>query len=528
MQHEAHEPLPRGEVNPIAREALPTYVAKEFPKLDASIALWLILFVFGGGLLALYYAGIGYFPEFSWQDALTFMALMTIIGGSLLVAYSFLLLVPGVIWSEFLICNSHLHYLLMMGHQKLEPCVWSITKKILFPFALFMMFCHFLLYEEGPAGLVPLGAAASLVTVTGLLVRNLQVGLMRLQQRAAGGHAHSGDPKTDPNSLNRHRLFVAACHLPLLGAFMAKARKFGPPLAASKTGVALLWVLALLPLISFAVILLSHRIGSSNRRLAPKSTTRDPDRFSLLCRAVLAFGSAALLSLMALWFFHYIYKGRAPGLQDGIPWELLVLCTLVVIVTNLLVSVLFHEHRRPAIFTSFLAALLLLGAGHLLGEKPQDTLSARIMERFGFGGPSVRLVLTERGGRLLCQHGIPVHFEKRSDAPDRSAGNSLGDAGEHDHLQTGASALPEKGAKDKPREEGLLARADNLTILSRLGTQVFLRLDDGQTITLPKEEVLSWSTLSNTDKQTSLDDCHPPTEPRKEGALFHSLTSSHL
>lgn len=56
-----------------------------------------------GGILALYYAGIGYFPEFTWQDALTYLALMTIIGGTLLVAYSFLLFVPGAIWAEWLI-----------------------------------------------------------------------------------------------------------------------------------------------------------------------------------------------------------------------------------------------------------------------------------------------------------------------------------------------------------------------------------------------------------------------------------------
>lgn len=51
---------------------------------------------------------------------------------------------------------------------------------------------------------------------------------------------------------------------------------------------------------------------------------------SLLCRAVLAFGSAALLSLMALWFFHRIYRG-GEGARGVVPWQLLVLCTLVVI-----------------------------------------------------------------------------------------------------------------------------------------------------------------------------------------------------
>jgi hypothetical protein len=76
-----------------------------------------------------------------------------------------------------------------------------------------------------------------------------------------------------------------------------------------------------------------------------------------------------------------------------------VLCTLVVIVTNLGVSVLFHNHRRQALFASFLAALLLLGAGQLLGTNPENTLPARIMAKFGFGGQAVRLVVTGLGGR---------------------------------------------------------------------------------------------------------------------------------
>lgn len=124
--------VPRAAVSrngePQASEVPGEDLTAKIPKLDASLTLWLILFVFGGGLLALYYAGIGYFPMVSWQDALTLMALMTIIGGSLLVAYSFLLFVPGAIWSEFLIFDEQLHKVLMMGAREWEPCVWSVTK----------------------------------------------------------------------------------------------------------------------------------------------------------------------------------------------------------------------------------------------------------------------------------------------------------------------------------------------------------------------------------------------------------------
>jgi hypothetical protein len=509
MLPEPDEVLSKSESDPLAAEIQLASPVKEIFKPDA-LVLWVILFVFGGGLLALYYAGIGYFPEVSWQDALTFMALMTIIGGSLLVAYSFLLLVPGAIWSEFLIYEQHLHPLLMMGHRRWEPCVWAVTKRILFPFALFMAFCHFLLYEEGPWGLVPLGAVASLLAVTGLLLRNLQKGFAHFRRTAPAAF----NPTPDPPSLNWHRLFVAATHAPFLGAFIAKAGGFGPDLTALPWGCALLWVLALLPLVSFAALFLHSRIEARSVGQTAGHASHDPDHFGLLCRAALAFGSAALLSLMALWFFHRIYE-RKPWEPAGVPWSLLVLCTLVVIVTNLVVSVLFHDHRRQSLFASFLAALLLLGAGQLLGTDPENTLPARIMASFGFGGQAVRLVVTERGGRLLCEQGIAVDFETSGSVRDGALANPSDPAGSS-----------EKATKGKLRADGLLARADGLVILSRLGSQVLLRFhpdpptkqdsedENGgareRTIVLPREEVLSWSTLGNPQPPPFPDGCKPP------------------
>jgi hypothetical protein len=475
-------------------------------KLDVSLTLWVILFVFGGGLLALYYAGIGYFPEVSWQDALTFMALMTIIGGSLLVAYSFLLLVPGAIWSEFLIYDKHLNHVLMMGHRRWEPCVWAVTKRVLFPFALFMAFCHFLLYQDNPWQIVPLGAGASLLAVTELLLRNLQKGFTFWQHpKVQEGQAPAADREPDPPSLNRHRLFVGASHLPLLGVFIVRVEGY-------QTLGTWVWVSALLPLAAFVGLLAHGRIEVRNWQRACGETVKDPDHFSLLCRAALAFGSAALLSLMALCFFHRIYKGGPADVPGQVPWSLLVLCTVVVIMTNLVVSVLFRYHRRAALFASFLAALLLLGAGQILGTNPDNTLPARIMERFGFGGPSLRLVVTERGGRLLCQQGVAVEFEPAAQERDGSLATPQ-------EMPSGIK----KAANGESKEKGPLARADHLVILSRLGSQVLLGLNSDQqfkkglpvekrerTIVLPKDEILSWSTLGKSKLPPLQDKCKPP------------------
>jgi hypothetical protein len=477
---------------------------EEMPKLDMKIAPWLILFVFGGGLLALYYAGIGYFPEVTWQDALTYMALMAIIGGSLLVAYSFLLFVPGAIWSELLIHDFQLHKVLMMGARAWEPCVWSVMKKILLPFALFMAFCHFLLFLLKPddvnlAGFVSVGAAASLTAVAGLLWRDLSEGL-DLEAK-----------KEVVRTIGRHRASVAAFHIPLFAMFILKAIE--PTADLSDIG---LWVTALLPLVSFAGPFLDTR---HKRRVKSASSTPVPDKLSLLCRAILAFCVAALLSLVALWFFYRIYRGAAPGASGEtvrVPLSLLILCTFVVIVANLAVSVLFHEHRRAALLASFLAALLLLGAGQLLPEQ-KASLPAKIMQSFGFGAQQATLVLTEKGGRLLCEQKIPVKLEKRGQLEVDPAKNDLDKnrddfcshkevpgnpspvpAGTQAPMATGADKPQEHSAptgEEKPRQE-ILARAEGLTILSRLGSEYLLRFEGDPapiTVAVPKSEVVSWS-----------------------------------
>lgn len=479
--------VPRAAVSrngePQASEAPAEDLTAKIPKLDTSIVLWLILFVFGGGLLTLYYAGIRYFPMVSWQDALTLMALMTIIGGSLLVAYSFLLFVPGAIWSEFLIFDDQLQEVLMMGARPWEPCVWSVTKQILFPFAVFMAFCHFLLYEDRPGGFVALGAAASLIAVSALLIRDLREGLELFARRKAIGHESAVGAMPDTRKLKIHRLSIGASHTPLFLAFIAKAAYCYCPEPS------VLWVFALLPVLSAGYLVFDRPTGRRRRRQASESVASPsiPDKVSLLCRAALAFGSAALLSLMALWFFYRIYGGGNTGGREVVPWELLVLCTLVVIVTNLAVSVLFNRHRRQALFASFLAALLLLGAGQLLGARPEDTLSAKIMERFGFGGQSAALVLTEQGGRLLCQQGIPVQFEEPDPETNRGAAPGAA-AGEPGAKKTAES-------KNGKGEKGPLARTAGMTILSRLGSEYLLRYEpQKRTIALPKEAVVSWST----------------------------------
>jgi hypothetical protein len=481
------------------RAGKPSPAKESFLKLQAGAVPGLILFVFGGGLLALYYAGIGYFPEVTWQDALTSMALMTIIGGSLLMAYGFLLFVPGAIWSEFLIRDPQLRPLFQMDARSWESCVWGVTTRILVPFAWFMAFCHalfFLPIQEKPIFVV-LGAAASLAAVAGLLGRVIRYGLESHIPKKEKTTAW----KAFPPHLLRHYLHVGLFHTPLLFAAVA----YGFEKQALRIPAALLWSSALLPFASVLAFLgfrrAEHRRagvkeihpppanGKEDRQWGQKPGHRGAhaDHWGLLCRSVLAFVCAALLGLVALWYFYRIYRGQgAPGSEE-VPPSLLLLCTLIVVLANLAVSVLFHDRRRLALLVSFLSALVLLGAGQLLGTDAEDRLPAKIMQKFGFGEKSATLVLTEKGGRLLCQLGIAVEFEE--EALEASAPGP--DQNEADRVSGSSNSKP----KDRRGPEGgRLARAGGLTILSRLGSEFVLHHEKPeQTLVLPKEEVVSWS-----------------------------------
>ena len=168
----------------------------------------------------------------------------------------------------------------------------------------------------------------------------------------------------------------------------------------------------------------------------------------------------------------------------------------MVIVTNLTVSVLLDKaHSRLAPWASFFAALILLGAGQLLGVPPEAELPAKIMENFGFGGQSATLVLTERGGRLLCQQLIPIEFEERKVQEIGAADSGQATSPASEEATPGDADMAAGG---KPPKEEILARTADMKILSRLGSEYLLRSSDGTTIALPRQEVVSWSWSSGT------------------------------
>jgi len=77
----------------------------DFFKTNTTLIIWLFFLSLGGSLLALYYAHIGYLPDIEWKSALIYLAIASIIGTAVGLLLLLSLLIPGVIWDVFLVCD---------------------------------------------------------------------------------------------------------------------------------------------------------------------------------------------------------------------------------------------------------------------------------------------------------------------------------------------------------------------------------------------------------------------------------------
>src|SRR5215204_5405702 len=112
---------------------------------NTTLTVWLSFLAIGGGILALYYARIGYLPEIEWKSVLIYLFIGTIVGGvmGLLLTLSFF--IPGVLWSEFIIFEPTLEKHLSYHMGRKEPCMRSIIKCLGLPFLLVLLISHMLL-----------------------------------------------------------------------------------------------------------------------------------------------------------------------------------------------------------------------------------------------------------------------------------------------------------------------------------------------------------------------------------------------
>jgi hypothetical protein len=341
----------------------------DFFKANLGVLLWFVLLAFGGGLLALYYTSIDYFPDIEWQESLTYLGVLSIIGGTIVLCYALLLFVPGVIWSEFLIFDDDMKWhLCYEGYKDLEPCIMALLWRIALPFMVFIVPIHLLL---------------------------------------------SAFPGVSPG----------------------------------------VWALPLM----VAACFVAYRI---NRNDTFRQSVHGLTHLSISGRYMAFFVFSMLANLAALLFIRKFLVEKVSAFAP-----LSMICTGMIILSNIAVALQFKKRRFSACVSGIMATLVLLVAGHLLstGEKP----SVRFMSSFGLGSP-VTMVLDERGAQIFKLHGIDV-------IPPIPLPN--GD-----------------GQQKKLDNSSALFKAEGIEILSRLGSEYFLRSPSRQQrFSVPKKDVISWS-----------------------------------
>ena len=145
-------------------ESVPA-LSSEIDKLviaNISLVLWLVFIAIGGGLLALYYARIGYLPEIEWKAVLIYLFIGTVVGGAIGLLLTISLFLPGVLWCEFIIFDRFVEKHFSYDQTRKEPCMRSIIVTLGGPFLVLLLISHAFLLV-GRALLFWLAAAVILI-----------------------------------------------------------------------------------------------------------------------------------------------------------------------------------------------------------------------------------------------------------------------------------------------------------------------------------------------------------------------------
>lgn len=137
---------------------------------NTTLIAWLVFLAFGGGILALYYARIGYMPEIEWSSSVIYLAAASFIGGGVGLLLGSSVLLPGIIWSEFLIFDPKLNEILAYDEASgRELCVRSIFYYLGIPFGGILLISHFIII--GGVTLYSTAAALGLLVVAFFFIR---------------------------------------------------------------------------------------------------------------------------------------------------------------------------------------------------------------------------------------------------------------------------------------------------------------------------------------------------------------------
>ncbi|HMH44752.1 MAG TPA: hypothetical protein VK557_14775 [Pyrinomonadaceae bacterium] len=137
--------------------------SREVLQPNLTLGVWLLFLGLGGGILALYYARIGYLPDIEWNASIVYLAAASIIGGGVGLLLALSLFLPGYIWAEVLICEPHLAGVFCFDEIGLEPCLRSVLFRLGLPFGAALFVSHIAL-KAGVLGYTLIALAVLAVT----------------------------------------------------------------------------------------------------------------------------------------------------------------------------------------------------------------------------------------------------------------------------------------------------------------------------------------------------------------------------
>ena len=105
-------------------------------KFDTTVLAGLVFLALGGGIISFYYSHIRYLPDIEWGQSIVHLATATLIGGGFAILLALSLLLPGCMWSAFLLRDERLKDSFWFHEKTDEVCLWTLLRNIGLPFGV--------------------------------------------------------------------------------------------------------------------------------------------------------------------------------------------------------------------------------------------------------------------------------------------------------------------------------------------------------------------------------------------------------
>ena len=323
-------------------------------KLEPTVVAWLTFLTLGGGILLLYYARLNYLPEVEWDKSLVYLALATLIGGTVALLLGLSLFVPGYIWSEFLIYDERLKKAFCFHPDTEELCLQTLAKNIGLPFWFVLLGSHlvllaspFIMTAQALKGELLLWIYAAVSLVLLLVVSLFMIGTFR--------------------------------------KLLQRAKKMEEQRSAK-----------------------SQRRGQEENCRSEEDDKREQEEKRRVFKYIAWFGLSVLLGQISM-ILVYLLSGR----QTGMPFLITTIaCGLGVLISNHFVAIHYRRSHVQSIIAALVTTVLILFV-----TDRNEKLSSQIGAFFGIGYKSqkVNLLLDDEGRKIICELKLPNTCRDPSD-----------------------------------------------------------------------------------------------------------------